>query len=153
MERPVVKETETGRWKTYVRLRDYALLVNAERLDINDASIFEAVEHGQSRVFAFIFRTRPEFESFANRYAEASLLTINPSNGEDGSDSPDDGSDFTNGASEAEEDDGEDNSAAIDGESQDLMQLYYSSAAATKAMKGLAIQSSIEEEDAESSSS
>jgi len=153
MERPVSTETKNGNSRTDVKLRDYSKLVNMERLDINDDSIFEAVEDGECRVYSFIFKTRPEFESFANRYVQASIPIAHSNNGEDGSDADASGDDDGSGStSEAEEEDSEDNSAAIiDGASQDLTQLYYNSAAVTKAMKGLDIQSSIEEEDAESS--
>ena len=155
MERPISTETKNGNSRTDVKLRDYSKLVNVERLDINDDSIFEAVEDGECRVYSFIFKTRPEFESFADRYVQASIPIAHPNNGEDGSDADTLGDDDGSGStSEAEEEDSEDNSAAIiDGASQDLTQLYYNNAAVTKAMKGLDIQSSIEEEDAESSSS
>ena len=159
MDRPEVKNTVNGRYKTYVRFRDYSQLVNAQRFAVDDASVFEAVEDGRSRVYSLIFRTLPELESFATLYVEASLPGSNTgeddassSNADSSSSDDDDDEDShpNDGESKSEEEegeDGDDDDAAryLDGESQDLMQLYYNSAAASRAMKGLNIQSSIEE--------
>ena len=73
MRRPEVKNTVNGRFKIYVRLRDFSQVVNAQRLAVDDASIFEAVEDGRSRIYSFIFKTLSEVESFASLYVAATL--------------------------------------------------------------------------------
>jgi len=177
LTRPVYERTNKGRFKTVVRFRDYSQLVNAERLGLDDESIFSAVEAGRSRNYAFIFKTLSDFDLFAKYYFEASFpvmannvesaaSTGGATHGgathggaaDDGSVSDDDSSGAEADAdAEAEADaeadadadanstsSGEEYDAALlDGQSQDIDQLYYISAAKAR----LQLQSSIEEEE------
>ena len=176
MNRPTFELTAKGRYKTALRLRDYSQVVNVERLALEDNSLFEAVENGRSRNYIFVFKTLPEFESFADQYVGASLPmeTADESgaldaNGEPGlaanaaddasadansdDDSTSDSGATSDSAAAAAAADADENSTTsssddydallLDGQSQDIDQLYYFSAAKAS----LDIQSSIDEED------
>jgi len=150
MPRLEAETTAKGKIRTDVRLRDFSQLANAHRLAMSDASVFQAVQEGRSRIYSFKFKTRAEFESFADCYAEASL----PASGSGSEDDDDDDDDSSRSGETSGSNEGDSSAAILDGESQDLMQLYYNSAAAAtaRAMRGLTVQPSIGEEAEDSDS-